>query len=211
MESLLKAEVTTRRLLSWKRGGFNRQPSSFLKEHMPSHFKNNVSRQFIRDGKSISPMAITYIRANERSLFLDGSTGVLDVMSELRPLDVTLSTQLFIAGRGKHRWRRFGHKSRKRIIASKIIERDPEALPLFCSETLEHTIVLQWWCVETKELLLERNIESNRRVLCTDNNDEANINVVHGLAKVLGRSYRYDDYQQSPAYGRYRTRRHDST
>ena len=80
-----------------KGGALIDQPISFLKEHMPS-IQTRIAAIY-RDGKSISPDGNTYIRANDEVFFLTAQRDVLDVMSELRPLDVPYR-RIIIAGGG---------------------------------------------------------------------------------------------------------------
>jgi len=133
-----------------------------------------------RDGKSISPDGNTYIRANDEVFFLTAQRDVLDVMSELRPLD-TPYRRIIIAGGGN-----IGERlaqSLEKEYRVKIIERDAERCR-YLSETLDNTIVLNG-DASKQELLLEENIESTDVFCALTNNDEANI-MSSMLAKVLG-------------------------
>ncbi|BFM50115.1 Trk system potassium transporter TrkA [Marinomonas sp. THO17] len=154
------------------------QPISFLKEHMPS-IQTRIAAIY-RDGKSISPDGNTYIRANDEVFFLTAQRDVLDVMSELRPLD-TPYRRIIIAGGGN-----IGERlaqSLEKEYRVKIIERDAERCR-YLSETLDNTIVLNG-DASKQELLLEENIESTDVFCALTNNDEANI-MSSMLAKVLG-------------------------
>lgn len=154
------------------------QPISYLKEHMPSILTRIAA--IYRDGKSISPDGNTHIRANDEVFFLTAQSDVLDVMSELRPLD-TPYRRIIIAGGGN-----IGERlaqSLEKEYRVKIIERDPERCR-YLSETLNNTIVLNG-DASKQELLLEENIESTDVFCALTNNDEANI-MSSMLAKVLG-------------------------
>ncbi|MEP2617489.1 MAG: Trk system potassium transporter TrkA [Marinomonas sp.] len=154
------------------------QQISFLKEHMPS-IQTRIAAIY-RDGQSISPDGNTYIRANDEVFFLTAQRDVLDVMSELRPLDVPYR-RIIIAGGGN-----IGERlaqSLEKEYRVKIIERDPERCR-YLSETLDNTIVLSG-DASKQELLLEENIESTDVFCALTNNDEANI-MSSMLAKVLG-------------------------
>ena len=154
------------------------QPISFLKEHMPS-IQTRIAAIY-REGQSISPDGNTHIRANDEVFFLTAQRDVLDVMSELRPLD-TPYRRIIIAGGGN-----IGERlaqSLEKEYRVKIIERDPERCR-YLSETLDNTIVLNG-NASKQELLLEENIESTDVFCALTNNDEANI-MSSMLAKVLG-------------------------
>lgn len=154
------------------------QPISFLKEHMPS-IQTRIAAIY-REGQSISPDGNTHIRANDEVFFLTAQRDVLDVMSELRPLD-TPYRRIIIAGGGN-----IGERlaqSLEKEYRVKIIERDPERCR-YLSETLDNTIVLNG-DASKQELLLEENIESTDVFCALTNNDEANI-MSSMLAKVLG-------------------------
>lgn len=154
------------------------QPISFLKEHMPS-IQTRIAAIY-RDGQSISPDGNTYIRADDEVFFLTAQRDVLDVMSELRPLD-TPYRRIIIAGGGN-----IGERlaqSLEKEYKVKIIERDLDRCR-YLSETLDNTIVLHG-DASKQELLLEENIESTDVFCALTNNDEANI-MSSMLAKVLG-------------------------
>ena len=161
-----------------KGGALIDQPISFLKEHMPS-IQTRIAAIY-RDGQSIVPDGNTYIRANDEVFFLTAQRDVLDVMSELRPLDVPYR-RIIIAGGGN-----IGERlaqSLEKEYRVKIIERDHERCR-YLSETLNNTIVLNG-DASKQELLLEENIESTDVFCALTNNDEANI-MSSMLAKVLG-------------------------
>lgn len=154
------------------------QPISYLREHMPS-IQTRIAAIY-RDGASIKPDGNTRIHANDEVFFLTPQRDVLDVMSELRPLD-TPYRRIIIAGGGN-----IGERlalSLEKEYRVKIIERDPERCR-YLSETLDKTIVLNG-DASKKELLLEENIESTDVFCALTNNDEANI-MSSMLAKVLG-------------------------
>ncbi|ADZ89318.1 Trk system potassium transporter TrkA [Marinomonas mediterranea] len=154
------------------------QPISFLKEHMPS-IQTRIAAIY-RDGQAIKPDGNTHIRANDEVFFLTAQRDVLDVMSELRPLD-TPYRRIIIAGGGN-----IGERlaqSLEKEYRVKIIERSPERCR-YLSETLNSTIVLNG-DASKQELLLEENIESTDVFCALTNNDEANI-MSSMLAKVLG-------------------------
>lgn len=154
------------------------QPISFLKEHMPS-IQTRIAAIY-RDGQSITPDGNTYIYANDEVFFLTAQRDVLDVMSELRPLDIPYR-RIIIAGGGNIGERLA--RSLEKEYRVKIIERDPERCR-YLSETLDNTIVLNG-DASKKELLQEENIESTDVFCALTNNDEANI-MSSMLAKVLG-------------------------
>ncbi|GAA0826401.1 MULTISPECIES: Trk system potassium transporter TrkA [Marinomonas] len=154
------------------------QPISYLREHMPS-IQTRIAAIY-RDGQSIKPDGNTCIRANDEVFFLTPQRDVLDVMSELRPLD-TPYRRIIIAGGGN-----IGERlaqSLEKEYRVKIIERDLERCR-YLSENLDSTIVLNG-DASKKELLLEENIESTDVFCALTNNDEANI-MSSMLAKVLG-------------------------
>ncbi|MGO3344572.1 MAG: Trk system potassium transporter TrkA [Marinomonas sp.] len=154
------------------------QPISYLREHMPS-IQTRIAAIY-RDGTSITPDGDTCIRANDEVFFLTPQRDVLDVMSELRPLD-TPYRRIIIAG-GGNIGERLAHSLEKEYRV-KIIERDLERCR-YLSENLDNTIVLNG-DASKKELLLEENIESTDVFCALTNNDEANI-MSSMLAKVLG-------------------------
>ncbi|MBJ7554893.1 Trk system potassium transporter TrkA [Marinomonas spartinae] len=154
------------------------QPISYLREHMPS-IQTRIAAIY-RDGASIKPDGNTRIHANDEVFFLTAQRDVLDVMSELRPLD-TPYRRIIIAG-GGNIGERLAHSLEKEYRV-KIIERDPERCR-YLSETLDKTIVLNG-DASKKELLQEENIESTDVFCALTNNDEANI-MSSMLAKVLG-------------------------
>lgn len=154
------------------------QPISYLREHMPS-IQTRIAAIY-RDGQSIKPDGNTCIRANDEVFFLTPQRDVLDVMSELRPLD-TPYRRIIIAG-GGNIGERLAHSLEKEYRV-KIIERDLERCR-YLSENLDNTIVLNG-DASKKELLLEENIESTDVFCALTNNDEANI-MSSMLAKVLG-------------------------
>ncbi|MBJ7536359.1 Trk system potassium transporter TrkA [Marinomonas transparens] len=154
------------------------QPISFLKEHMPS-ITTRIAAIY-RDGQSISPNGNTHIYANDEVFFLAAQRDVLDVMSELRPLD-TPYRRIIIAGGGNIGERLA--RSLEKEYRVKIIERSVERCR-YLSETLDNTIVLNG-DASKQELLLEENIESTDVFCALTNNDEANI-MSSMLAKVLG-------------------------
>lgn len=154
------------------------QPISYLKEHMPSI--NTRIAAIYRNGKSISPDGNTKIHANDEVFFLTAQRDVLDVMSELRPLDNPYR-RIIIAGGGNIGERLA--RSLEKEYKVKVIERDAERCR-YLSETLDNTIVLNG-DASTQELLLEENIESTDVFCALTNNDEANI-MSSMLAKVLG-------------------------
>ncbi|TDO97408.1 Trk system potassium transporter TrkA [Marinomonas balearica] len=154
------------------------QPISYLKEHMPS-IQTRIAAIY-REGKAIKPDGNTHIRANDEVFFLTAQRDVLDVMSEMRPLD-TPYRRIIIAGGGN-----IGERlaqSLEKEYRVKIIERSPERCR-YLSETLNNTIVLNG-DASKQELLLEENIESTDVFCALTNNDEANI-MSSMLAKVLG-------------------------
>ena len=154
------------------------QPISYLREHMPS-IQTRIAAIY-RDGQSIKPDGNTCIRANDEVFFLTPQRDVLDVMSELRPLD-TPYRRIIIAG-GGNIGERLAHSLEKEYRV-KIIERDLDRCR-YLSENLDSTIVLNG-DASKKELLLEENIESTDVFCALTNNDEANI-MSSMLAKVLG-------------------------
>ncbi|SBS24845.1 Trk system potassium uptake protein TrkA [Marinomonas spartinae] len=154
------------------------QPISYLREHMPS-IQTRIAAIY-RDGASIKPDGNTRIHANDEVFFLTAQRDVLDVMSELRPLD-TPYRRIIIAG-GGNIGERLAHSLEKEYRV-KIIERNPERCR-YLSETLDKTIVLNG-DASRKELLQEENIESTDVFCALTNNDEANI-MSSMLAKVLG-------------------------
>lgn len=154
------------------------QPISFLKEHMPS-IQTRIAAIY-RDGHSITPDGNTEIRAHDEVFFLTAQRDVLDVMSELRPLD-TPYRRIIIAGGGN-----IGERLARTLEKEyrvKIIERGA-ARCRYLSETLDNTIVLHG-DASKQELLLEENIESTDVFCALTNNDEANI-MSSMLAKRLG-------------------------
>ncbi|MBM6550669.1 Trk system potassium transporter TrkA [Marinomonas ostreistagni] len=154
------------------------RPISYLREHMPS-IQTRIAAIY-RNGQSIKPDGNTHIHANDEVFFLAAQRDVMDVMSELRPLD-TPYRRIIIAGGGN-----IGERlaqSLEKEYRVKIIERDPERCR-YLSENLDNTIVLNG-DASKQELLLEENIESTDVFCAITNNDEANI-MSSMLAKVLG-------------------------
>ncbi len=161
-----------------KGGSLINQPISYLREHMPSIQTRIVA--IYRDGSSIKPDGDTYIHANDEVFFLAPQRDVLNVMSELRPLDIPYR-RIIIAGGGN-----IGERlalSLEKEYRVKIIERDPEHCR-YLSEILNNTIVLNGDSSK-KELLLEENIKTTDVFCALTNNDETNI-MSSMLAKVLG-------------------------
>ncbi len=161
-----------------KGGPLTDQPISFLKEHMPS-IQTRIAAIY-RDGKSITPDGNTRIHAHDEVFFLTAQRDVLDVMSELRPLD-TPYRRIIIAGGGN-----IGERLAKTLEKEyrvKIIERGLSRCR-YLSEELDNTIVLHG-DASKQELLLEENIESTDVFCALTNNDEANI-MSSMLAKRLG-------------------------
>lgn len=154
------------------------QPISYLREHMPS-IQTRIAAIY-RDGKSITPDGNTQIRTNDEVFFLAAQRDVLDVMSELRPLD-TPYRRIMIAG-GGNIGERLAHTLEKEYRV-KIIERGAGRCR-YLSENLDSTIVLHG-DASKQELLLEENIESTDVFCALTNNDEANI-MSSMLAKRLG-------------------------
>jgi len=141
-----------------KRGGFKiDHQSSFLKSSSNAIHSNTVSRQFNRDGKSISPeMAILYSSHTTKSFFLTAQRDVTGVMSELRRWR-TLSNALLL--RAVATWWGVLAQSLEKEYRVKSFERDPERCR-YLSETLTTRLVLN--VMRRDRVVLEENIESHR-------------------------------------------------